>query len=636
MKSVEVDITPDKSLVKKLGMVGYRTEQAVAELIDNSIDARLGDTEQIDVNLDSKLGCITVQDNGSGMNLDRLRDALTIGKETKDKGRLGQFGLGMKSACSSLGRAFTLVTSTFDSENMFTATYDEDKWLQNHARGWTNFEINREDAKDDWHGTIVTISKIKVPLYPNQLLNFRKRFGIRYGPYITSGQITIRVNGRDCSPAVLDVVDSTRRDVHIAVPSGGTLHGWVGLRARRSIKGDYGIHLYWNKRLISAFDKFGIRTHPEAAKVVGEMMLDHVPVNFHKTGFLVESPEYRDAAHYFAENSAVREVLRMASSSSSSADGTQHEIESVLSFDRGQSHLSPLAAKMSTGNASRLLRDADSFVQEKDGTTFNFEFDDSDACSIRNTEDGGGDVQVRIGRKNGAFRLFKNPLFFVALLRIESELVAGNKAGQDFVERRNRMLEEFIAKRLPQQKTTSRPSSSRKESVHVSRYTLQYELVELHDHLKEHFGSEFQFTGLSTLASFLQNAYSRMIYSVYTTEGAGQVLCDLISDKFDGFVTLLNPKRRDFEVLFESTQSARFIAVREYGHKLTSSWAEPEKAWLDLYFDVTRGLVPSYRDELVFILEELLDAGLATAAKIRARARNRKILGEIDEYLPGE
>ena len=66
MSSRKIDITPDKSLIKKLGLVGYRTEQAVAELIDNSINARLGGTERIDVCLDFKLGQITASDNGSG------------------------------------------------------------------------------------------------------------------------------------------------------------------------------------------------------------------------------------------------------------------------------------------------------------------------------------------------------------------------------------------------------------------------------------------------------------------------------------------------------------------------------------------------------------------------------------------
>jgi len=98
-----VDITPDKSLVSKLGRTGYRTEQAVAELIDNSIDARLDGKTGIEVRLDFRMGRITVSDDGRGMGAKALADAFTIAKET-DKTGLGRFGMGMKSACSSLGR----------------------------------------------------------------------------------------------------------------------------------------------------------------------------------------------------------------------------------------------------------------------------------------------------------------------------------------------------------------------------------------------------------------------------------------------------------------------------------------------------------------------------------------------------
>ena len=37
-----LDITPDKSLIRKLGSTGYRTYEAMSELVDNSIDARAG------------------------------------------------------------------------------------------------------------------------------------------------------------------------------------------------------------------------------------------------------------------------------------------------------------------------------------------------------------------------------------------------------------------------------------------------------------------------------------------------------------------------------------------------------------------------------------------------------------------
>ena len=41
MSVKKFDITPDLSLMPKLGQSGYSSPQAIAELVDNSIDARI-------------------------------------------------------------------------------------------------------------------------------------------------------------------------------------------------------------------------------------------------------------------------------------------------------------------------------------------------------------------------------------------------------------------------------------------------------------------------------------------------------------------------------------------------------------------------------------------------------------------
>ena len=56
-----------------------------------------------------------------------------------------------------------MVTATPDSQSVFTARYDEDMWLQDQSRDWTNFEIDESGREDDWHGTEITVSKVKVP-----------------------------------------------------------------------------------------------------------------------------------------------------------------------------------------------------------------------------------------------------------------------------------------------------------------------------------------------------------------------------------------------------------------------------------------------------------------------------------------
>ena len=50
-----IDITPDTSLMPKLGYAGYNPAQAIAELVDNSIDEMFDDRElQVAINIDGE------------------------------------------------------------------------------------------------------------------------------------------------------------------------------------------------------------------------------------------------------------------------------------------------------------------------------------------------------------------------------------------------------------------------------------------------------------------------------------------------------------------------------------------------------------------------------------------------------
>lgn len=627
-----IDITPDKSLIKKLGLTGYRTEQAIAELIDNSIDARIGGgTGHVDVRLDFDRRQIVVTDDGHGMDSDGLKNALTIARETKREGeKLGQFGLGMKSACSNLGKSFTLTTARPDSQLEFTARYDEDQWLGDRSKSWANFEIERSEKGRGRHGTSITISKLKIPLYPNQLSNFRNRFGIRYGPYLKNGQVRIRVNSRDCKAARPELKEGTKQRLDIRLPSGNHITGWVGLLERRSIKGDYGIHLYRKGRLIKAFDKFGIRHHPEVARIIGEVSLDHIPVNFHKTGFLEDSLEYKEAVTRFKNDPVVAGVLR--DSSSQKVDAT--EIRSVFEYGPEGAPEKPIDTRLSAANARSLLRKADGFTVRGGPLELSLKFEDA-AGGIYQIECSKGKAEVTVNRSSDSFMAFKNPLFLLGLIRIESELVARSPSKYAaFIGERNRRWNEFVGRSLP--KREAKKGRSEERIVPMPNYCLADELIELHDHLKENFERDFQFTGLGTLTPFLQNAYSKIIYSIQTVNGAGQELLEAISDHTKKFTVLLDPKPLEVETVLRISRESRLIIIREYAERLATTWAMPEKAWLDLYVETKKNKITMYGDEMVTILAELLESNLASPKKLRSLAKHRKLLGEIEMCLEGE
>ncbi len=634
MKTEKVDITPDKTLIKKLGMTGYRTEQAIAELIDNSIDARLdGITEHVKVVLDFALMRITVSDDGRGMDLDELKDALTIAKDPEETdGRLGRFGLGMKSACSNLGKTFSIRTARAGQETL-VAEYDEEKWLREPDLNWKNFEIGLDGSGND-PGTTITISKLNVPLYPNQMINFRRRFGLRYGPYIRDGQVEITVNSRPCRPSESDLEEGTKRDINIRLPSGNTIAGWVGLLRKRSIKGDYGLHIYNRNRLVETYSEFGMKRHPSISKFIGEISLDHVPVNFHKTGFLEDTGEYGEAVEYFNRDPVVVDLVRsMSSGDRADCD----EVRRVLHFGLDPAQATPLSMKVSSARGKSMLHSLDGTSVESGSAKIIIRRQVDHQNTLYETESDSGKAEVTVNASNRLFETFKNPLFLLGLIKIEAEVFGRLDLSEQAVAERNRLWTKFVDAFLPAEKApTARPTGPRQAPVPLPYYTLQPELVDLHDYLREAFPHRFQFTGLSTLAPFLHNAHRTLAYNVQTETGTGQELLETIARHGESGRPLLNPGPELLSTYLEGAGDRSVIVIREHSERLAYTWASPEKAWLDLYLEVESSSAP-YGGELVYILDDLLERDLVRPSRLRALAKRRgpKTLDRVGRFLPG-
>ena len=100
------EIQPDpQGILDALSRVGYSIEVAVADLVDNSIDAG---ASKVIVRLwltGGHITGVTVADDGQGMSNDEMSEAMRFGSSgiERDVGgpRLGKFGLGLKSASFS-------------------------------------------------------------------------------------------------------------------------------------------------------------------------------------------------------------------------------------------------------------------------------------------------------------------------------------------------------------------------------------------------------------------------------------------------------------------------------------------------------------------------------------------------------
>lgn len=97
-------------LTHSLRDVGYDFQSAVADLVDNSITAEAQRVE-VDIVFAGKESWVSIADDGSGMSANSLHEALRFGsRQTYDRGDLGRYGLGLKTASLSQARAITVVT----------------------------------------------------------------------------------------------------------------------------------------------------------------------------------------------------------------------------------------------------------------------------------------------------------------------------------------------------------------------------------------------------------------------------------------------------------------------------------------------------------------------------------------------
>ncbi|HOU30595.1 MAG TPA: ATP-binding protein [Bacteroidales bacterium] len=117
--------------------MGYDFPTAVADLIDNSIDA--GATEiHITVQFDGDKSWVSIADNGKGMSGDEIKEALRFGSETEyNMNNLGKFGLGLKTASLSQCQVLS-VASRADPEKTQISAYC---WDLNHIEKVNRWEI---------------------------------------------------------------------------------------------------------------------------------------------------------------------------------------------------------------------------------------------------------------------------------------------------------------------------------------------------------------------------------------------------------------------------------------------------------------------------------------------------------------
>ena len=294
-----VDITPDVSLIKKSGEVNYKIPDAVGELVDNPLDEREpGQKLTIEVNVGQTHGqkFLQVQDDARGMTPDQAAAAMVMARSTKPKGKIGEFGMGMKTACSNLGAHFEIITCTADATHATRLVYDEDDFIA--AGKW---EVVMEEVEKPFpHGTRITITKPKTNFYAGVKNTMLQKFGKLFKHYVGSGEVEIIVNSEAVEPYVPDTIPEYDTEFTFDV-NGKVVRGWAGLAKTSSMKGAYGFDLVRQNRVIKEHVKVGFAAAAGLARLIGEIHLDDFPVTNNKTDFRVDTDEWNQLDKKLAE-----------------------------------------------------------------------------------------------------------------------------------------------------------------------------------------------------------------------------------------------------------------------------------------------------------------------------------------------
>ncbi len=279
-------ITVDKSHLITIGERLYsQSIELIRELINNAYDA---DATTVEVTISED--AIVVKDNGSGMDLEGLKQYFNIGSPEKKihpksprfkRDRIGQFGIGKFATLSACG-SFTVYTQCAD----FAAevTFDKEEWEK--SGDWHLSMITHPSDPLRGDGTMVTLARLT------------KKFNIEdveeriiEGVPIKDPNFAVFLNGKRVMSRELP----GRRIPVIEGTPFGPIHGEIVIlpSAKSTPSEPLGIECKVKqvtvRREYFSMDTWG----KDMAKVRGVIHADFLPVTTDRSGFIVDSEEYK-------------------------------------------------------------------------------------------------------------------------------------------------------------------------------------------------------------------------------------------------------------------------------------------------------------------------------------------------------
>ena len=212
-----------------LGRIGYDPVSAILDLVDNSVSA--GATcVAVNVNQESSkqqegqrrrpraiLKSFIIADNGCGMDENGLANALTLGSSTQqyNEHTLSKFGMGLKTAASSLGKRLEVISRPENNlDKVFKVVLDQDSIVEAGKYVYELTSPTQEDLKvldictQEKSGTLIRITKLHTDSLPRSaeiVDGLERRAGVIYYYYLKGlvegfEPLSLKIDDTDVSP----------------------------------------------------------------------------------------------------------------------------------------------------------------------------------------------------------------------------------------------------------------------------------------------------------------------------------------------------------------------------------------------------------------------------------------------------
>lgn len=281
-----IEVTVDKSHLVTIGERLYgESIELIRELINNAYDA-----DATEAMATIKDDTITVEDNGTGMDLKGLKQYFNIGSPEKrihkkspkfERDRIGEFGIG-KFATLSACNHFEVWTKK--GEFQAKVIFDKEQWKQSGRKWQLPLEIEEVDHRLH-DGTKVTLKGVTKRF---NLSDVEKRI-IETVP-IKAPNFSVYLNGHKVTTRFIP----GHRIPFLEGTEHGIIHGEIIITSQldRDIS-EAGIECKVKQATIKR-DFFGMQEWmKDIARIKGEVHADFLPITSDRTGFITDTPEYR-------------------------------------------------------------------------------------------------------------------------------------------------------------------------------------------------------------------------------------------------------------------------------------------------------------------------------------------------------